>query len=81
MKLVIVENDYINYLKQFSKDVKENKNASRPYVGIILKVKDQYYFAPLASPKPKHKTMKDNLDFIKIKNFRQYLYIQLYRVA
>lgn len=34
MKLVIVENDYINYLKQFSKDVKENKNASRPYVGI-----------------------------------------------
>ena len=68
MKLVIVENDYINYLKQFSKDVKENKNASRPYVGIILKVKDQYYFAPLASPKPKHKTMKDNLDFIKIKN-------------
>ena len=38
MKLVIVQDDYINYLKQYSKDVKENKNASRPYVGVILKV-------------------------------------------
>ena len=67
MKLVIVQEDYIQYLKQYSKDVKENKNSSRPYVGIILKVGNQHYFAPLASPKPKHKTMDDKLDFIKIK--------------
>ncbi len=38
MKLVIVQEDYIQYLKQYSKDVKENKNSSRPYVGFILKV-------------------------------------------
>ena len=67
MKLVIVQEDYIQYLKQYSKDVKENKNSSRPYVGVILKVGNQHYFAPLASPKPKHKTMDDKLDFIKIK--------------
>ena len=68
MKLVIVQDDYINYLKQYSKDVKENKNASRPYVGVILNIGNQYYFAPLASPKPKHKIMKDKLDFMKIKD-------------
>ena len=67
MKLVIVQEDYIQYLKQYSKDVKENKNSSRPYVGVILKVGNQHYFAPLASPKPKHKSMDDKLDFIKIK--------------
>jgi len=69
MKLVIVQEDYIQYLKQYSKDVKENKNSSRPYVGVILKVGNQHYFAPLASPKPKHKTMDDKLDFIKIKKY------------
>ena len=26
------------------------------------------YFAPLSSPKPKHKNMKNTLDFFKIKN-------------
>ena len=58
MKLVIVQDDYIQYLKQYSKDVKENKNSSRPYVGVILKVGRQNYFTPLASPKPKYKTIK-----------------------
>lgn len=68
MKLVIVQDDYIDYLKKYSKNVKENKKTSRPYVGVILKVGEQDYFAPLASPKPKHKIMKDKIDFIKIKN-------------
>ena len=68
MKLVIVQDDYIDYLKKYSKNVKENKKISRPYVGVILKVGEQDYFAPLASPKPKHKIMKDKIDFIKIKN-------------
>lgn len=38
--------------------------------GIILKIKDINYFAPLSSPKEKHKKMKSNIDFIKINNGR-----------
>lgn len=68
MKLYTINEEYINYLRQFSENVKYNKKESRPYVGIILKIDDYTYFAPLGSPKPKHLKMKESLDFIKIDN-------------
>ena len=49
-----------------SYDVKEK----RPFVGIILKINNINYFAPLSSPKEKHKKMKNNIDFLKINNGR-----------
>lgn len=33
-----------------------------------LLVEEINYIAPLSSPKPKHKTMKNNMDFLKIDN-------------
>lgn len=68
MRVYIVKEDYINYLKQFDINIRDNKNESRPYIGILLEVNGMYYIAPLASPKEKHKTMKSNIDFIKIEN-------------
>lgn len=68
MELYTINEEYINYLKQFSENVKYNKNESRPYVGIVLKINDHNYFAPLGSPKPKHIKMKEGLDFIKIED-------------
>lgn len=68
MELYTINNDYINYLMKFSENVKYNKNESRPYVGILLKIEGHNYFAPLGSPKPKHIQMKEGLDFIKIEN-------------
>ena len=47
-------------------DIKEK----RPFIGIILKINDINYFAPLSSPKEKHKKMKNNIDFLKINNGR-----------
>ena len=34
----------------------------------LFKIEDCEYFAPLSSPKPKHKKMKNTIDFLKIKN-------------
>ena len=68
MKLVTIDENYIEYLRKFSNTVRENKNSSRPYVGIVFEINEIYYFAPLASPKIKHLSMKENIDFIKLKN-------------
>lgn len=66
MKLVTISDSYIEYLQLFSENIKNNKLSKRPYVGIILNVGLHFYFAPLGSPKEKHKSMKESLDFCKI---------------
>lgn len=68
MELYTIKEDYINFLKNFSENVKFNKGGSRPYVGIVLQINGHDYFAPLGSPKPKHIKMKETSDFIKINN-------------
>ena len=39
----------------------------RPFVGVLFEIDGFEYFAPLSSPKPKHKNMKNTIDFFKIK--------------
>lgn len=70
LNFYIIEDNYIKYLSQFDKHIAYNKNAKRPYIGIVIIVEEHYYFAPLFSPKPKHKMYKDNLTFFKIKNIK-----------
>ena len=56
-----------NYLKYLG--IYENKvslKANRPFIGIVFKVNNKEYFAPLSSPKEKHKKMKTNIDFFKM---------------
>lgn len=43
-----------------------DKKARRPFVGILIEVNGVNYYAPLSSPKPKHLSMKNQVDFIKI---------------
>ena len=40
----------------------------RPFIGVLFKIETCEYFAPLSSPKTKHKEMKNTIDFFKIKN-------------
>ena len=40
----------------------------RPYVGVVLNVGKYKYYAPLSSPKPKHRKMLDRLDFIRLEH-------------
>ena len=68
-KIVRVDSDYCDYLRKFDSKVIYNKRAKklRPFIGILFKIEKWKYFAPLSSPKPKYKIMKNTLDFFKIK--------------
>ena len=68
LNFYIIDDNYIDYLSQFDKHIAYNKNQKRPYIGVVIVVEEHYYFAPLFSPKQKHKTYKDNLTFFKIIN-------------
>lgn len=71
-KLILVRLDvnYCNYLRKFDNKVPYNydKKVLRPFIGVLFEVNGFKYFAPLSSPKPKHKCMKSTLDFLKIAN-------------
>ena len=63
---------YVRNLAQKDDNVRSvspqiNKN-NRPLVGVLVMVNGRKYCVPLSSPKPKHETMKNGLDFLKIKN-------------
>lgn len=70
MKLRFYEIDkgYLNELRKIENKIMNIEKAKdrRPHIGIILKINDYYYFAPLSSPKSKHKNLKNSLDLIKI---------------
>jgi protein AbiQ len=70
LKFYTVDGNYNEYLRKIDFKVQDvsvaNKKDTRPFVGILLTVNNIKYIAPLASPKPKHQSMKNQLDFIKI---------------
>ena len=68
LKLVKIDSKYCDYLRQFDDRVMYNMNEKelRPFVGILFKVNQFEYFAPLSSPKAKHLKMKNTIDFYKI---------------
>lgn len=68
--LVRIDPDYCNYLRKFDEKVPYNYNEkeARPFIGILFKVNNCMYFAPLSSPKPKHLKIKSKLDFLKLDN-------------
>lgn len=70
LKIAKVKSDYCDYLRKFDNRVAYNKNKKelRPFIGILFKIDTCEYFAPLSSPKPKHKIMKNTVDFFKIKD-------------
>lgn len=69
LKLYFISESYINYLRNFDKNVPYNKNLARPYIGIVYTYNNFNYFAPLASPKPKHlKINPKAIDIFKIKD-------------
>jgi protein AbiQ len=43
-----------------------DRKETRPFVGIVFSINGYNYYAPLTSPKPKHITMKNQIDFLKI---------------
>ncbi len=68
MKLYVVNENYIKFLKKYDPRVPDNKEEKRPYIGVVFEINNLNYFAPLSSPKLKHLKMKENATFMKIKS-------------
>ncbi len=70
LKLVRIDTEYCNFLRQFDSRVPYNFNEKElgPFIGVLFEVNGCSYFAPLSSPKPKHLKMKNKLDFLRIDN-------------
>ncbi len=68
IKIVQVDYKYCDYLRKFDDKVSYNAGIKslRPFIGVLFKVNNLEYFAPLASPKLKHLEMRDTIDFSKI---------------
>lgn len=68
LKLIIIDPEYCDFLRKYDERVMMNRDGKeiRPYVGVLFKVNNLNYFAPLSSPKLKHKKMRDTIDFTKI---------------
>ena len=71
LNFYIIDDNYIKYLSEFDKHIAYNKNESRPYIGVVIVDNEQYYFAPMFSPKTKHKTYKENLTFFKMLSVKE----------
>lgn len=73
IRFYTVDEEYIDYLRPHATHLFRNAQSvqkfSRKYIGIVLKVNECDYFAPLSSFKPKHRKMKNGLDFIKVKDY------------
>ncbi|MBQ8186213.1 MAG: type III toxin-antitoxin system ToxN/AbiQ family toxin [Clostridia bacterium] len=73
IKLYEINPRYITYLSAYSPHLFLNKQAGqkneRKYIGIVFRINQYDYFAPLSSFKNKHKFMNESLDFIKIGNY------------
>lgn len=68
LKFYTVNEDYIDYLSKFDSHVSWNKEQKRPYVGIVLRVGNYLYFAPLYSYKIGYDKYKDNPSFIRVQD-------------
>lgn len=68
LKLVIIDSKYCDYLRIYDSKVPFNydKKRKRPFIGVLFTVNECLYFAPLTSPKPKHLSMKNTLDFYRL---------------
>ena len=72
LSLVRLDTKYCDYLRKFDNKVPYNydRKELRPFVGVLFKVNNCMYFAPLSSPKSKHLKLRSNLDFLKLDNGR-----------
>lgn len=68
--IVRIDYKYCDFLREFDNRVIYNSGFKelRPFIGVLFEVNNFKYFAPLSSPKLKHKRMKNMIDFVRIDN-------------
>ena len=68
LRIYKISDKYIRYLNGVDSKVQYNKNAKRPYVGIVFSFAGNDYFVPMESPKPNHAKIKPGKHILRIKN-------------
>lgn len=66
LRIYRISEHYIRYLNGRDSKVQYNKNASRPYVGVVLDFGGYKYFVPMESPKPNHANIKAGKHIVKL---------------
>lgn len=66
LRLYKIDNKYIRYLHSADSKVQHNKNAKRPYVGVVFDFGGFKYFVPMESPKPNHIKIKSGKHILKL---------------
>ncbi len=70
LRLYNVDPKWCDYLRKFDHRVPYtmDEKSTRPFVGVVFSINEFNYYAPLTSPKKKHLTMKNQVDFLKVNN-------------
>ena len=66
LRLYRISDHYIRFLHSRDSRVQYNKNARRPYVGVVFSFAGYQYFVPMESPKPNHANIKAGKHIIKL---------------
>lgn len=66
LKIYRINTKYIRYLHGADNRVQYNKEACRPYVGIVLTVGSYRYFVPMESPKRNHKNLTPSIHIMPL---------------
>jgi len=68
IRIVKIDSKYCDYLRNFDNKVTYNAGTKelRPFIGVLFKINTCEYFAPLCSPKEKHKKLRNTIDLLKI---------------
>ena len=70
LKIVKIDSKYCDFLRKYDNKVIYNFGMKdlRPFVGVLFEINKCEYFAPLSSPKLKHKILRNTINLIKIDN-------------
>ena len=66
LRIYRISDHYIRFLHSQDPRVQYNKNAHRPYVGVVFTFAGFQYFVPMESPKPNHANIKAGKHIIKL---------------
>ena len=66
LRIYRISDHYIRFLNSRDSRVQYNKNARRPYVGVVFSFGGFKYFVPMESPKPNHANIKPGKHILKL---------------
>lgn len=76
MKWKIINDDYLNYLRSKEKRIPKTDYGNdkiKPFFGELMRIDNIVYVTQVSSPKPRHRTMKNSLDFYKLFKGKEFL--------